>query len=223
MDSGQLLRRLRTIVIILGLTAITLLVMVYRFEWIGFAYLLIPLVIGIVILAGYSFVLARRFSKNHEKQEASIEKNNVRLLTLVNSLGEAVFAVDKQGKVTIYNAAALELIDSHEDIYGKSIDKVLHLTNVRDEPQSSIKEVFQHGRVILRDDLVLKTKHQETNVYLTINPIKEKGELAGAIILARDVSQQKNLETQKDEFLSVVSHELRTPVAVVEADLSTVL
>lgn len=223
MDSGQLLKRLRTIVIILGLTAITLLVMVYRFEWIGFAYLLIPLVIGIVILTGYSFVLARRFSKHHEKQEATIEKNNVRLLTLVNSLGEAVFAVDKHGKVTIYNAAALELIDSHEDIYGKSIDKVLHLTNVRNEPQSSIKEVFEHGRVILRDDLVLKTKHQETHVYLTITPIKEKGELAGAIILARDVSKQKNLETQKDEFLSVVSHELRTPVAVVEADLSTVL
>lgn len=223
MDSGQLLKRLRTIVIILGLTAITLLVMVYRFEWIGFAYLLAPLVVGIVILAGYSFVLARRFSRKHEKQEASIEKNNVRLLTLVNSLGEAIFAVDKQGKITIYNAAALELIDSHEDIYGKPIDTILHLSNVKNEPQSSIKEVFEHGRVILRDDLVLKTKHSETNVYLTITPIKEKGELAGAIILARDISQQKNLESQKDEFLSVVSHELRTPVAVVEADLSTVL
>ncbi len=223
MKPEQTLRRLEIIVTVLAITSVVLLFMVYQFEWIGFALMLAPLIIMVVILAIYSFILTRRFSRVREKHEAVVEKNNIRLLTLVNSLGEAIFAVDKHGKITIYNAAALELIDSHEDIYGKPIDSILRLTNVKNEPQSSIREVFEHGKVILRDDLVLKTKQKNIEVYLTITPIKEMGELAGAIILARDISKQKGLEQQKDEFLSVVSHELRTPVAVVEADLSTVL
>lgn len=192
-------------------------------QWEGFAYILIPTMLILLVLSVYTMWFAMRYSKGHIKYETDVEQDRTRLLALVNSLGEAVFAVDKKGRVLVYNAAALELIDSHKDIYNEAIDEVLALVNARNEPESSIRQVFEHGKVVMRDDLVLKTGVGETAVYLTITPIKEAGELTGAIILARDISKQRNLEGQKDEFLSVVSHELRTPVAVVEADLSTVL
>lgn len=192
-------------------------------QWEGFAYILIPTMLILLILSVYTMFFAMRYSKGHIKHETDVEKDRTRLLTLVNSLGEAVFAVDKNGKILVYNAAALELIDSHKDIFNEPIDQVLKLTNARNEPESSIRQVFEHGKVVMRDDLALKTRAGDVDVYLNITPIKEAGELTGAIILARDISKQRSLEGQKDEFLSVISHELRTPVAVVEADLSTVL
>lgn len=192
-------------------------------QWEGFAYILIPTMLFLLILSVYTMFFAMRYSKGHIKHETDVEKDRTRLLTLVNSLGEAVFAVDKNGKILVYNAAALELIDSHKDIFNEPIDQVLKLTNARNEPESSIRQVFEHGKVVMRDDLALKTRAGDVDVYLNITPIKEAGELTGAIILARDISKQRSLEGQKDEFLSVISHELRTPVAVVEADLSTVL
>jgi signal transduction histidine kinase len=36
----------------------------------------------------------------------------------------------------------------------------------------------------------------------------------------RDVTKQKSLEEERDEFISVVSHELRTPITIVEGSLS---
>lgn len=36
----------------------------------------------------------------------------------------------------------------------------------------------------------------------------------------RDVTKQKSLEEERDEFISVVSHELRTPITIVEGTLS---
>lgn len=223
MNSEQKLKRWQVATLVIGLVVIACIVLSYNFGRLELVLAVLPLSALVPILAGYCFVLARRQTRKEQQKEGAIEDKNVRLTTLVNSLGEAIFAVDKAGRITIYNSAALELLDSHEDLYGQPIDKVLHLLNGKNEPQSSIREVFERGRVILRDDLVLKTSTGQTYVYLTITPIKEKGELTGAIILARDISKQKGLEAQKDEFLSVVSHELRTPVAVVEADLSTVL
>ena len=39
-------------------------------------------------------------------------------------------------------------------------------------------------------------------------------------MIARDVTKQKSLEEERDEFISVVSHELRTPITIVEGTLS---
>ncbi len=36
----------------------------------------------------------------------------------------------------------------------------------------------------------------------------------------RDITKQKSLEEERDEFISVVSHELRTPITIVEGSLS---
>ena len=215
----------RMVGFIVGLLVIALIMSVglVVVQWEGFAYILIPTMLILLVLSIYTMWFAMRYSRGHIEHESAVEEDRTRLLALVNSLGEAVFAVDKHGKVLVYNAAALELIDSHKDIYNESIDQVLNLVNARNEPESSIRQVFDHGKMVMRDDLAIKTNSGEIALYLTITPIKQDGELTGAIILARDITKQRSLEGQKDEFLSVVSHELRTPVAVVEADLSTVL
>lgn len=38
----------------------------------------------------------------------------------------------------------------------------------------------------------------------------------GYIIILRDITKQKSLEEERDEFISVVSHELRTPITIAE-------
>lgn len=36
----------------------------------------------------------------------------------------------------------------------------------------------------------------------------------------RDITHEKSLEEERDEFISVISHELRTPIAIAEGDIS---
>src|SRR5690606_26114325 len=38
--------------------------------------------------------------------------------------------------------------------------------------------------------------------------------------LLRDITREKSLEEERDEFISVVSHELRTPIAIAEGNIS---
>jgi signal transduction histidine kinase len=42
-------------------------------------------------------------------------------------------------------------------------------------------------------------------------------------MVLRDITKEKSLEQERDEFISVASHELRTPIAIAEGSLSNVI
>lgn len=158
------------------------------------------------------------------QKNSNLEKEQSQLRTLMNSLGEAILAVNTRGEITIYNAAALELLDSHTEPNGQMLQKIFPIVNEKNELINIVDPVIREGKVVIRDDASLPRQNGDSvPLYCLVTPINEQGEIVGAIIMARDISKQKTLQAQKDEFLSVVSHELRTPVAIVEADLSTVL
>ncbi len=51
---------------------------------------------------------------------------------------------------------------------------------------------------------------------LTVFPVRgAKGNLLGICYLARDVTEEREVEQMKENFISIVSHEVRTPMAVI--------
>jgi two-component system sensor histidine kinase BaeS len=73
-------------------------------------------------------------------------------------------------------------------------------------------------------DLRLKYSDESTvNLYLSIAPVHlgygTTGQ-RGFVLMLRDITREKSLEEERDEFISVVSHELRTPIAIAEGNLS---
>ena len=76
-------------------------------------------------------------------------------------------------------------------------------------------------------DLIHKFNSNDSiNMYINAAPIKlgfkEESE-SGYIIIMRDITKEKSLEEERDEFISVVSHELRTPVAIAEGNVSNAI
>ena len=55
-----------------------------------------------------------------------------------------------------------------------------------------------------------------SDVFLTKERLKDKK----YILMIRDITKQKTLDEERDEFISVVSHELRTPVTIAEGAIS---
>lgn len=152
-----------------------------------------------------------------------------RLLTVMNNLSDAAFSTDTKGIVQMYNAAALELIDTNDSIRGKNIGDLFKLSHSADDKKVSLVTVMKQAtRTTRRDDLNHTYSDGESiRLEMTFAPIKgnysserEGEENGGYIVIMRDVTKQKSLEEERDEFISVVSHELRTPITVVEGSLS---
>ena len=151
-----------------------------------------------------------------------------RIVTIINNLSDATFSTDDKGTILMFNAACLDLLDTNENLKGKNINALFTLTNSDATPAQLFTVLSEATKTVRRDDL----RHtyddgEEIRLEMTYAPIKstysrrKKGQVqAGFILIVRDVTKQKSLEEERDEFISVVSHELRTPITIVEGTLS---
>ena len=144
------------------------------------------------------------------------------LMTLINSMSQAVISVTPAGNIQLYNAATLDLLDTNQNLSGRSIDDVFHLVDEKGEPVSIMTELEKNSHSIQREDLSFQVEDGDL-IHLDINSSVIYGsdnQLSGRIIIMRDITKAKTLDEERDEFISIVSHELRTPITIAEGTIS---
>jgi PAS domain S-box-containing protein len=150
-----------------------------------------------------------------------------RILTIVNNLADAVLSTDRDGTIQVYNAAALNLLDTNSELAGQQIDHVLRLIDP-DHKTFKLQRAFKVSRSVeSRDDLSATISGETIRLSVIYSPIRsanntDPGQNDGYIMILRDITKQKSLEEERDEFISVVSHELRTPITIAEGSLGNV-
>lgn len=153
--------------------------------------------------------------------KASLEHE--RLNSLINSMGDGVIAIDEQQKIVMYNGAALNILDCNASMTGqylsevlKIVDKTNQLVDVSKIVSSAVTPTYN------RDYRLNYSDKSQINLYLSIAPVRlgygQSGS-KGWVVLLRDITREKSLEEERDEFISVVSHELRTPIAIAEGNV----
>src|SRR6202020_468742 len=88
--------------------------------------------------------------------------------------------------------------------------------------------ITNEDRAVNRQDLVYEASDgSKMTLDLTVSPVHVFGDghenWGGYMAVFRDITKQKSLDEERDEFISVTSHELRTPLAIAEANLSTAI
>lgn len=150
-----------------------------------------------------------------------------RVMTLVNNLTDPVLSTDAEGRIVVYNAAALNLLDTNVELQGRTLDEVLTLRDSNKKLVKIKRELTRATTTKVRDDLVATISGEPLRLELTLSPIRSNfnqpdSHDGGYIIIMRDITTAKSLEEERDEFISVVSHELRTPITIAEGTISNV-
>lgn len=163
-------------------------------------------------------------SANQAVMDEPVVPKDYALLTLINNLDSGILKVDNQLAVELYNAASLAILDTNQTLTGQSLLDVLKLVDLNQQPVDLTRLIASVKKTTIFDELIYQYANgEQLRLELTVSPIKNVYGVAeddSYLLMLRDVTKIKNLEQERDEFISVISHELRTPISIMEANLS---
>lgn len=192
--------------------------------------LLSALVVALTIFLSYLCVkiIERSNKKNQElarSQKSEFMQVN-RLNTLINSISDVVLTLNRYGRITSQNAAAQAFFDTNQSLIGRDLERLMELHDKSGNSVSVHDMIHSVKSTTLRDDVSIGKGGDMRHLSVQMSRIHGSfgdNEEYGVVVIIRDITKQKTLEEEKDEFISVTSHELRTPVAIAEGSLSNLL
>jgi two-component system, cell cycle sensor histidine kinase and response regulator CckA len=156
--------------------------------------------------------------------------------TTLHSIADAVITVDLAGKVTYMNPAAEVLTGTRvADGVGRPARDVVRLldTEARVQPDTPLDRALRERRNITLGEADLLGAGTTLRIIGdSASPVVDEGELVGAVMVFRDITEQKLIQKQielGDRLSSLgtmaagVAHEVNNPLAVVVANTSFVL
>lgn len=166
--------------------------------------------------------IARDISQQKRDHEA-LEETQKRLAVTLQSIGDAVLATDREGRVTFLNTVAETLMRAgQQDIVGRSIVDVF---NIQDETtglalESPVEQVLRERRAVGMAHSTMLRRTDGTSIPIDdcAAPILgEQGELIGVVMVFRDVSAHRMAQRAASLLAEVVTS---SNDAVVTKDLS---
>lgn len=192
--------------------------------------ILSAMVVLMTVFTSFLFVrvIIGNIKKNRELMSAqrSEQMQVNRLNTLLNGISDAVLTLNRYGRITSQNAAAQVFFDTNQSLIGRDIATLLKPLDQLDTEVDMHELIDSVKSTMLRDDLSITSAGSKVHLSMQMSRIRstfDDNEEYGVVVIIRDITKQKSLEEEKDEFISVASHELRTPVAIAEGSLSNLL
>jgi len=137
---------------------------------------------------------------------------------ILNAAAEGIYGVDAHGYTTFVNPAAAAMLGyAADDLPGRPYEATLLARAGGEDP---VRAALLNGQLrTVADAAFRRADGSRFPVEFTCTPIVEENHIAGAVITFRDVTERREVDRMKDEFISVVSHELRTPLTAIRGSL----
>jgi len=141
--------------------------------------------------------------------------------TILGAMQDGVLVVDARSRITLMNPTFQKLFDLRDPAVGiPLVEAVRHATL-----DQLVAETLKTGEAMRSELSVADPRaHGERHIEISAVPIKKADdEMSGAVVLFHDITELKQLDQIRREFVANVSHELRTPLSILRGYIEVLL
>ncbi|MEZ5202230.1 MAG: ATP-binding protein [Micropruina glycogenica] len=185
--------------------------------WIVWGFLLLVVVTRQIVLVMDNEYLRRSLEVRVQARTRELRAITHQREMLLSSVADGIYGVDRAGTITMVNGATVSLLGrSERSLIGANAHDLFHAPQEDGVPypydNCYIAEATRSGVTVTgEEDVYVRGDGRTMVVEVTASPLRADDEVRGAVVVFRDVSQRREMDRMKQEFVSVVSHELRTP------------
>ena len=194
----------------------------------------------VVLMLAFAFWMIQRELARRLTAEKAMREINAFQKALLQESPYAIISADLSGKITLFNPMAEKMLGYRADeVIGKLVPTTFHLEE--EIAARAIELSAEFGRHIEPNNEVFVVKpgisgpeQREwtyrrkdgstfpVQVVVTAMPDGHGG-VVGYFGMVEDITERKEIERMKNEFVSTVSHELRTPLTSIRGSLGLIL
>lgn len=170
-----------------------------------FIALLCSFFVLLLVIFGLVWRSALRLDRQEAEEAATL-----------GSIGDGVFAIDNAGRIVEFNRASEVLTGyAKAEVLGRPYADVLTFTSEKTGlPADDFVKAALSGRPAQMppDTQLTKRAGGFIPVADSAAPITTRqGKVAGAVVVFRDITKEREIDKTKSEFISLASHQLKTP------------
>ncbi|MEM6454507.1 MAG: ATP-binding protein [Acidobacteriota bacterium] len=166
--------------------------------------------------------LAMTFNAMNRRLKETLERlaaDRNQLNAILASMAEGVVAVDRDERIVHMNAGARRMLRLEHATFDSVVDRplweIVRIPAVAEIlHETMFDDAAQHREVVLRG-------RPDRVIDVTASPLPAS--VGGAVLVLEDITQLRQLETMRQDFVANVSHELKTPVTAIRGFVETLL
>ncbi|WP_392476464.1 response regulator [Nostoc sp. C110] len=166
---------------------------------------------GLIGVGSWLLVLSRL---GRQQTDTELQATFADLTAIIDNLADGLLVTNTIGQITRFNPALLKMFQLGDiDLKGKDYQEISQV-----EIADLVKQTHKQSREIFTAEVDLAAGRVGQALATTIFKEAFKDESRkwlGSVILIRDVTDEKEIDQMKTDFISTVSHELRTPLTSV--------
>jgi len=169
-------------------------------------------------------VMASLLNKWESSNLAKLQSEKLRIEAIIGQMQDAIIGLNEQKEILFLNQVAAQLLNMNEkEVIGtnagelmKSSDLLSRILQVQrsDKPMKIYADGKESYFQLERREIIVPVYGDQPG-----EAISATGKTAGEVYILKNITQYKELDEAKTNFIATVSHELKTPISSIKMSL----
>lgn len=175
-------------------------------------------------LANEFNIMAAQLNKWENSNLAQLQSEKLRIEAIIGQMQDAIIGLDEKKTILFLNPIAGRLLNIHEkDVVGKNVLTLLKTNDllrsvISSGTDSELMKIYADGK-----QSYFKLERREIMVPVYENRsekvVTHSLKAAGEVYILKNVTEYKELDEAKTNFIATVSHELKTPISSIKMSI----